>query len=75
MKKISIWLIRFYRSVISRQLNFLFGGGCSFYPTCSQYTEEAIERHGVLKGGGLGLRRLLRCHGRKEYTIDPVPQR
>ena len=65
--------IRFYRLFVSP----LFPPACRFQPTCSQYAIEAIERHGPLKGLGLALRRLGRCHpitwlgGSSGY--DPVP--
>ena len=65
--------IRFYRAVISP----LFPPSCRFQPTCSQYAIEAIATHGPLRGLGLALRRLSRCHpiswlgGSSGY--DPVP--
>ena len=69
-------LIRFYQWTISPVLSWLGGpgSGCRFEPTCSHYFLEAVERHGVLRGGWLGLKRLGRCQpwGGKGY--DPVPQ-
>ncbi len=68
-------LVRAYQWTISPVLAFLAGpgSGCRFEPTCSRYFLEAVETHGVLRGGWLGLRRLGRCHpwGGKGY--DPVP--
>lgn len=63
-------LIRGYQIAISP----LLGGNCRFYPTCSAYSHEAFEKHGVLKGFYLSARRLLRCHpwGGTNWT-DPVP--
>jgi putative membrane protein insertion efficiency factor len=62
-------LIRIYQHTVSPSL----GNVCRFQPTCSHYAYEAIERHGLLRGGGLALRRLGRCRpfGRSGY--DPVP--
>ncbi len=49
------------------------GNHCRFYPSCSDYTKEAIETHGLLKGGGLSTLRILRCHPFCEGGCDPVP--
>lgn len=46
---------------------------CRFAPTCSDYAHEAIERHGMLKGGMLGFKRILRCHPFAAAGFDPVP--
>lgn len=60
-----IWL---YQKVISP----LFPGQCRFTPTCSEYTRQALLRYGVLKGGYLGVRRLLKCHPWHPGGYDPV---
>lgn len=46
---------------------------CLFIPTCSEYMKISIERFGVVKGVSLGIKRIMRCHNRKEITIDMVP--
>lgn len=64
-------LIRGYQLVISP----LLGQRCRFYPSCSQYTLEAVETHGVLRGLWLGVRRVSRCHPFHPGGFDPVPPR
>jgi len=46
---------------------------CVFYPTCSEYTKQAIEKYGVLKGVYLGFLRILRCHPWQKNHLDPIP--
>ena len=68
----ALFALSFYKAYLS----VLFAGTCRYEPTCSRYAYEAIERFGVLRGGWLGLKRLLRCHplsGRFGY--DPVPEK
>jgi putative membrane protein insertion efficiency factor len=69
MKKGVLFLLRCYKSVLSP----ILGKHCRFYPTCSTYTYEAIEKYGVLKGMILGTKRLLRCHPFHPGGVDPVP--
>lgn len=64
-----VFLIRFYQLVISP----LTPPSCRFTPTCSQYTLEALKKHGLLKGGWLGLKRILSCHPWGKSGYDPVP--
>jgi len=71
MRGIATFLIRIYQLGLSP----LLGARCRFYPSCSAYTLEAIERHGVPRGGWLGLRRLCRCHPWHPGGFDPVPER
>lgn len=68
MKKILIYMIRFYQKYIS----CLTGANCRFYPTCSCYTLEAIEKYGALKGSFLGLKRVLKCHPFHPGGYDPL---
>jgi len=63
-------LVRAYALLISPFL----GNNCRYYPSCSAYTQEAIEKHGALKGLWLGLRRISRCHPFHEGGYDPVPE-
>ncbi len=70
MKKLLIAAIRFYRKNISP----LRPPCCRYYPTCSAYAMEAIEKYGALKGGWLALRRILRCNPFSRHDpYDPVP--
>jgi putative membrane protein insertion efficiency factor len=69
MRRILMGIIRIYQWTLSP----LLGPRCRFYPSCSCYTHEAIERHGAIRGLWLGARRLLRCHPFVEGGYDPVP--
>lgn len=69
MKAVALFLIRAYQLTLSP----LLGSRCRYYPTCSAYAREAIERYGVLRGTSLGVRRLFRCHPFHAGGVDPVP--
>ncbi len=69
IKKIAVFLIRLYQLVFSPVL----GGQCRFYPSCSDYTRQAIVKHGTFKGVYLGAKRLLKCHPFHPGGVDPVP--
>lgn len=68
LKKQLTNIIRFYQIFISP----LKKKSCRFYPTCSQYAYEAINRYGVLKGTFMAIRRILRCHPFHPGGYDPV---
>lgn len=70
MKKILIGFIKLYQKVISP----LTPPSCRFYPTCSHYGIEAVEKHGALKGSWLAVRRISKCHPFHEGGFDPVPE-
>ena len=57
-KKIGIFLIEIYQKYISG----LFGRKCRFYPTCSEYTKQAIDKYGIIKGSLKGIKRILKCN-------------
>lgn len=69
MKRVVLALIQFYRLWISPALP----PSCRFYPSCSEYTYQAIDKYGLRRGGWLGLRRLSRCHPWHPGGFDPVP--
>lgn len=69
MKRILIGLIRGYKSLISPVLP----PACRFYPTCSEYAMEAIDRFGIFRGGWMAIARILRCHPLHPGGYDPVP--
>lgn len=69
MRRIFIILIRGYQLLISPVLP----PSCRFEPTCSNYAIEAVQRHGIFKGGWLALRRVGRCHPFSAGGYDPVP--
>ena len=63
-------LIRFYQLALSP----LLGPRCRYLPTCSEYATEALQRHGVVRGGWIALTRLVRCHPWGGSGFDPVPE-
>ena len=72
MKKILLKLIDFYKKNISLWLESK-NIKCKFYPTCSEYTRQAIKKYGALKGLILGIYRVLRCNPFSKGGYDPVP--
>jgi uncharacterized protein len=71
IKKILLSIIRFYQIAISP----LTPPSCRFYPTCSHYGLEAIQRFGPLKGSFLTIKRILKCHPFHPGGFDPVPEK
>ena len=70
MKRVFLWLNRFYQTQISP----CFPPRCRYYPTCSAYAFEAIEKYGIMKGGWLAFKRFMRCHPFSKHDYyDPVP--
>lgn len=69
MKYLLILLVRGYQIVLSP----IFGGSCRYYPSCSHYAIEALEKHGALRGGWLAVKRIGRCHPFRPGGFDPVP--
>jgi putative membrane protein insertion efficiency factor len=71
MRFMLIAIIKFYKYFISP----LLGSNCRFYPSCSSYSLEALQRHGAVIGTYLTLKRLLKCHPFHQGGIDPVPEK
>jgi len=71
MRAAALLLLRAYKRLVSP----LLPPACRFYPTCSEYAAQAIAKHGVLRGGILAARRLMKCHPLHPGGYDPVPER
>ncbi|MFA9556243.1 membrane protein insertion efficiency factor YidD [Evansella sp. AB-rgal1] len=71
MKWLLLGIIRFYQKFISR----FTPASCRFYPTCSQYGFEAINRFGIFKGGWLTFKRIMKCQPFHPGGFDPVPEK
>jgi len=69
MKRALIAIVRFYRKHLSDPSM----PKCRYFPTCSKYALEALEKYGALKGSMLAVRRFFRCHPFREGGYDPVP--
>lgn len=66
-----IWLVRFYQAAISPYTP----SSCRYSPTCSGYALEALQKHGVIKGGWLAIKRIGSCHPWGGSGYDPVPEK
>jgi hypothetical protein len=73
MTRILLATLAFYRRWLSPAIHTLGSGGCRYLPTCSEYAEVAIARHGPVRGVALALWRLLRCHPFARGGLDQVP--
>ena len=71
MKYILIFFIKVYQKFISPIFKF-FGTNCKYYPSCSEYTRQAIEKYGSIKGSYLGVKRILRCNPFSKGGYDPL---
>ena len=69
MTRVVLALSRGYQHTLSH----VIGGGCRYYPSCSQYTYQAVERYGWLRGSLMGAWRIARCHPFAKGGYDPVP--
>ncbi|HHT51182.1 MAG TPA: membrane protein insertion efficiency factor YidD [Eubacteriaceae bacterium] len=69
MKRMALLLVRFYQRLISP----ILPRSCRFNPTCSEYTYQAIEKYGLIKGIYLGVKRILKCHPFHIGGNDPLP--
>ena len=77
MRKIPLFIIDFYQKILSSDTGILGqhlfrGKTCGFYPTCSEYTKQAIQKYGFFKGIKLGIKRISRCTPSNGGTIDLV---
>lgn len=68
MKTLFVFLINFYQKYI----RVLKKPSCVFYPSCSEYTKQAITKYGIFKGIFLGIKRISRCHPWQKNHIDPL---
>lgn len=71
MKKICIYIIEFYQKHISKIIESK-NIKCKFYPSCSEYTKQAIEKYGVIKGCAYGIKRILKCNPFSKGGYDPL---
>ena len=75
MKRAVFLTLKIYKNSLSLILLYLFGPGCRFTPTCSEYAAEAVEKHGVGRGTVLSIKRLFACHPFSASRFDPVKEK
>jgi len=69
MRVVALFFITLYQKLLSPMLP----RSCRFYPSCSEYAKQAIQKYGFVKGGWLALKRIARCHPGNPGGLDPVP--
>lgn len=69
MRTVLVTVVRGYQMILSP----LLPAACRYYPSCSAYAIEALERHGALRGTWLAMRRIVRCNPFRPGGFDPVP--
>ena len=74
MTNILLFLIKIYQKYVS-QILFFLGAQCRYYPSCSEYSRQAVTQHGVAHGLRLTVKRLSRCHPGCPGGIDPIPEK
>lgn len=74
IKAVLIIILKIYKSIMSPLLETVFGKGCIFTPTCSEYAIDSLRKHGIKSGLSLSIRRFLRCHPGATSAYDPVPE-
>ena len=72
-REVLSWTLRAGIWIYQVSLGLVFRGACRFHPSCSRYAEEAVRKHGALRGTKLSVARLLRCHPFHPGGFDPVP--
>lgn len=74
IKALLIFTMKTYKSLMSPLLEAMFGKGCIFTPTCSEYAVDAIEKYGIRQGVNYSIKRFIRCHPGTMPAYDPVPE-
>jgi len=73
VREVLVVFFKFYKRFASPVFETVFGKACRFTPTCSEYTIEALEKFGTVKGLSMGVKRLAKCHPWGSFGYDPVP--